>query len=90
MYRVVTCTWKYSRQFTILLCPTRFPTLEVDIEAELKKLHEYGERVRPMLCDTVLFMNKAIKDKKKIIVEGANAAMLDIDFGELCCNLSLL
>jgi adenylosuccinate synthase len=26
-------------------------------------------------------MNKALKSNKKILVEGANAAMLDIDFG---------
>ena len=31
--------------------------------------------------DTVLFLSKAMAEKKKIIVEGANAAMLDIDFG---------
>ena len=34
-----------------------------------------------MVCDTVLFVNKAIKEQKRVIVEGANAAMLDIDFG---------
>lgn len=27
------------------------------------------------------FLNKAIAEGKKIVVEGANAAMLDIDFG---------
>ena len=31
--------------------------------------------------DTVLFVNRAISDKKRVLVEGANAAMLDIDFG---------
>ena len=36
-----------------------------------------------MVVDTVLFLSKAMAEKKKIIVEGANAAMLDIDFGVL-------
>jgi adenylosuccinate synthase len=35
-----------------------------------------------MIIDSLDFMNKAIKDpKKRIIAEGANACMLDIDFG---------
>ena len=55
--------------------------LQVDIDAELKKLLEFREQIRPMLCDTVYFMNKSIQEKKKIIIEGANATMLDIDFG---------
>ena len=36
-----------------------------------------------MVVDTVTFMNKQLKDpSRKILVEGANALMLDIDFGE--------
>ena len=35
-----------------------------------------------MVCDTVVLVNKAIADGKKVILEGANAAMLDIDFGK--------
>ena len=35
-----------------------------------------------MVCDTISYVNKAIKEKKKVIVEGANATMLDIDFGK--------
>ena len=46
-------------------------------------LQAFAERIRPNVCDTVLYVNKAIKAKKKIIVEGANAALLDIDFGIL-------
>ena len=34
-----------------------------------------------MVKDTVLFVNNAISSEKKVLVEGANAAMLDIDFG---------
>ena len=35
-----------------------------------------------MLVDSIEFMNEAINDpKKRIIAEGANAAMLDIEFG---------
>ncbi len=59
----------------------RFPSLEVDIEEELKELQSYGERLRPMVKDTVFFVNSALREGKRVVVEGANAAMLDIDFG---------
>ena len=35
----------------------------------------------PMICDSVYEINKACKEGKSILVEGANAPMLDIDFG---------
>ncbi|KAJ0173520.1 hypothetical protein K1T71_010669 [Dendrolimus kikuchii] len=58
-----------------------FPTLEVDIESELAKYREYASQVRPMVRDTVSYLHREIKNGKKVLVEGANAAMLDIDFG---------
>lgn len=39
-----------------------------------------------MVCDTIYYLHKAIRDNKKVIVEGANATMLDIDFGR-CASL---
>ena len=37
-----------------------------------------------MVCDTVTYMNKALQNEtSNIVVEGANALMLDIDFGKL-------
>ncbi|XP_037543590.1 adenylosuccinate synthetase isozyme 2-like [Nematolebias whitei] len=43
---------------------------------------DYAERLRPMVTDGVYFMHKALTGpSKKILVEGANAALLDIDFG---------
>lgn len=42
----------------------------------------YAERLRPLVTDGVYFMHKALTGpSKKILVEGANAALLDIDFG---------
>uniref|UniRef100_A0A8C1I7A3 Adenylosuccinate synthetase n=1 Tax=Cyprinus carpio TaxID=7962 RepID=A0A8C1I7A3_CYPCA len=59
-----------------------FPALKVEVEGELKKLKEYAERIRPLVRDGVYFMYDAIHGSpKKILVEGANAALLDIDFG---------
>ncbi|XP_021535394.1 adenylosuccinate synthetase isozyme 1 isoform X1 [Neomonachus schauinslandi] len=59
-----------------------FPSLEVDVEGQLKRLKGFAERIRPMVRDGVYFMYEALHGTpKKILVEGANAALLDIDFG---------
>lgn len=57
------------------------PDLNVDVEAELEKYKGYAEQVRPFVIETVSYLNTAIKAGKSVLVEGANAAMLDIDFG---------
>lgn len=41
----------------------------------------YGQRLRPFVCDTITLLHKALEQNKKVIVEGAQATLLDIDFG---------
>ena len=56
---------------------------EHDGEAELAKLKVLREKVMEddMIVDGVQFINEAYNGGKKILAEGANAAMLDLDFG---------
>lgn len=54
---------------------------EYDLEAELKRYQEYAERLSPMITDTVFFLHQAMKLGKSILIEGANGALLDLDFG---------
>uniref|UniRef100_A0A669DTU7 Adenylosuccinate synthetase n=1 Tax=Oreochromis niloticus TaxID=8128 RepID=A0A669DTU7_ORENI len=59
-----------------------YPTLKIDIDGELLKLKDYVEQIKPMVRDGVHYMYEALHGPpKKILVEGANAALLDIDFG---------
>ncbi|KAH8343788.1 hypothetical protein KR059_009119 [Drosophila kikkawai] len=58
-----------------------FPSINVDVEAELARYKDYAEKVRPYVKDTICFLHTALRNGKTILVEGANAAMLDIDFG---------
>lgn len=58
-----------------------FPSLVVHPEEELKKYEYYANELRPLVVETVGYLHTALKDGKRILVEGANAAMLDIDFG---------
>ena len=45
-------------------------------------LQGYADIIRPMVRDTVTLLHKELTySKHDILVEGANATMLDIDFG---------
>ena len=55
---------------------------EVDVTAELERYKAIREKIRPCVKDATLIINELVRQQSKnIIVEGANAAMLDIDFG---------
>lgn len=73
----------FSKKFRTLVnvYQRMFPSLNVNVEEELARYKVLAEKVRPLVADTVSFLYKAVKANKKILVEGANAAMLDIDFG---------
>jgi adenylosuccinate synthase len=54
---------------------------DLDFAGILRQYHEYGERLRPMITDTTALLNKAVAEGKRILFEGAQGAMLDIDHG---------
>jgi adenylosuccinate synthase len=41
----------------------------------------YGERIRPYLADTALVLNRALDEDRTVLLEGAQATMLDVDHG---------
>jgi adenylosuccinate synthase len=50
-------------------------------EELLKKLVQSGKRLAPHICDASVLVNEAIKKGKKVMFEGAQGTMLDIDHG---------
>jgi adenylosuccinate synthase len=42
---------------------------------------EFAGRIRPMVCDTAQLLNDAIRDGKRVLFEGAQGTMLDVDHG---------
>jgi adenylosuccinate synthase len=52
-----------------------------DIEGEQAKFKVMAEKIRPWVKDTVTLLNHSYKEGKTILAEGANAALLDLDFG---------
>lgn len=59
----------------------RYGEFEYDIEGEIEKYKILAEKLKPFVMDTVSFVNKSIREGKSVLVEGANALMLDLDFG---------
>jgi len=56
----------------------REPLRSDEIFAEISAL---AERLRPFVCETSHFLSEAKKQNKKILLEGAQATLLDVDHG---------
>lgn len=52
-----------------------------DYDKVLAEYREYAEILRPYVTDTAAFLNEAIKGGKKVLFEGAQATLLDLDHG---------
>ncbi|MEE1008083.1 MAG: adenylosuccinate synthase [Agathobacter sp.] len=65
----------------------KFYDPETDYEAELNfdelfaTYTDYANQLKPYMCDVVTYLHKALEDDKKVVIEGAQATLLDIDFG---------
>jgi adenylosuccinate synthase len=53
----------------------------IEIDAIVEELLAYTDRLRPMVADTSLLLNKALDEGKTVLFEGAQATMLDVDHG---------
>ncbi|HVP00396.1 MAG TPA: adenylosuccinate synthase [Bryobacteraceae bacterium] len=50
--------------------------------AEIRTKYElYAERIRPMVCDTAALLSSAMAQGKRVLFEGAQGTMLDVDHG---------
>jgi len=59
-----------------------YPETDFDLEAEEEKWMESLEELRSLQhVDGEYFVNKALQEGKKVLAEGAQGSMLDIDFG---------
>ncbi|KAJ3340354.1 hypothetical protein HDU93_007079 [Gonapodya sp. JEL0774] len=59
----------------------RYGNFSYDVDTEVARYRQYRERIRPYVVDSVSYIHKALQSGKRVLVEGANAVMLDIDFG---------
>jgi adenylosuccinate synthase len=53
----------------------------MDFAEILVRYEHFAERLRPMVCDTALLLSRAMRDGKRVLFEGAQGTMLDVDHG---------
>lgn len=58
-----------------------YPQLNVDADSIFEEYKEYAKKIKPLVCDTGALLDEALLNHKKVLFEGAQGAMLDIDYG---------
>jgi len=46
-----------------------------------KEYSGYAERIKKYICDTTVFLNEAVSKRKRVLFEGAQGTLLDVDHG---------
>jgi len=54
---------------------------EMNADTIINDYKKYTKRLKKYITDTTIYLHEAIKNNKKILCEGAQATLLDIDFG---------
>jgi adenylosuccinate synthase len=52
-----------------------------DAHALYTRYRDFGQQMAPYIADTVTYLNTAISQGRSVLFEGAQAVMLDLDFG---------
>ena len=74
----------FEKNMELLFYKSKVPDLEIpiiDADKLLAKMKPLFEKYAPLVTDTRLFLRQAFYNGKKIILEGAQGAMLDLDHG---------
>ncbi len=54
---------------------------EIDVDKIINEYQEFDKKIDPFITDTATYLNTALTKKKKILAEGAQGALLDVDHG---------
>jgi adenylosuccinate synthase len=57
------------------------PAEAVDPEAVESRLGPFRERLDPLVRDTGLYLNRAVREGRRVLLEGAQGTLLDVDQG---------
>ncbi|HEX3927270.1 MAG TPA: adenylosuccinate synthase [Gemmatimonadales bacterium] len=53
----------------------------VSLDEHLELVARLGARLRPLTCDTGLLVHQALRASRRVLLEGAQGALLDVDHG---------
>jgi adenylosuccinate synthase len=71
----------YNIQTKNAILENMYGVKALDTEAILAEYQEFDQRIDPFIKDTSVFLNQAIKQGDRILLEGAQGTLLDVDFG---------
>ena len=54
---------------------------KIDTDKVIEEYNEYAKILKKYVVDTIVLLHNALEEDKKILCEGAQATLLDIDFG---------
>jgi adenylosuccinate synthase len=58
-----------------------YETEPFDLETVAARYEGYAQRLRPLVADTSLYVDTALRDGQEVLFEGAQATLLDLDHG---------
>ena len=58
-----------------------FDSTAIEFEDIFEEYYQYGQELKQYVCDTSVVLNDALDDGKRVLFEGAQGVMLDIDQG---------
>lgn len=58
-----------------------YEATELDVDKIVDEYEEFDKKIDEYVTDTAFYLNNAIKEGKRIIAEGAQGALLDVDHG---------
>ncbi len=61
--------------------PSRVDVTPKEVDDIIHKYSEYGKKLTPFLADTVTLLHDRYHQGKRLLLEGAQGTLLDIDFG---------
>jgi adenylosuccinate synthase len=58
-----------------------YGTRPLELEELASRYEEYAQRLRPSITDTSLLVERALREGREVLLEGAHATLLDLDHG---------
>ncbi len=58
-----------------------YDSTAIEFEDIFEEYYQYGQQIKQYVCDTSVVLNDALDDGKRVLFEGAQGVMLDIDQG---------
>lgn len=54
---------------------------ELNVESIIEEYVEFDKRIDPFVTDTAAYLNGALRNGRRVLAEGAQGSLLDVDFG---------